>query len=164
MIRALVILLALASCKSKPWRDDRATEITVGPYTIAIPAGWRNVGELHDREIAKETLSAGYSMLVKDDFPDKGKGPSIVFNWIMMSGPHAPNCEGVKSDAPPTQIDVEGDVVCLWSNVRGKLLTSGAIRFHNDAQLVVVCGREVDGEKDVDAACTAVLASLHIKR
>lgn len=173
MSRAMVVVLLVAGCTSSPWRSDRATEVVVGPYTVPIPAGWRNLSEARDQTVGWRGVADGYTVLVPERYAVAGKGPVIAMNWIMAtrSPNQAIDCPGLAKVAGKLgdvsvghAIEIDGDDGCIITRTEATLVTVGAMRFHGDAQFLVLCTHDKAGDPDADAACAAVFASLHIPK
>jgi hypothetical protein len=172
--RVAALVVVLSGCRDTGWRGDRATEVVVGPYTVPIPAGWRNLAEARDQSLGFRGLADGYVVLVPERFVDAGKGSMIAMNWLMEARRpgQAIDCAGlarVPSSSGNTggvadghSIQIEGDDGCLITRNDGKLAIVGALRFHGDFQFLVLCSRDVAGDADADAACKTVFAGLHI--
>jgi hypothetical protein len=171
--RIAIVALVVVGCRATGWRDDRATEVVVGPYTVPIPAGWRNLSEARDQTLGLKGVADGYTVLVPERYAVEGKGPVIAMNWIMAtrSPNQAIDCPGLAKVAGKVgdaseghAIQIDGDDGCLIRHTDATLVTVGALRFHGDAQFLVLCTHDKAGDPDADAACASVFASLHIPK
>ena len=67
------------------WTDTRAARVNVGPYDVAVPAGWRDANELAIPELRAHAVVVGATVLVPDATPMRGDTVEIAWRPVTLS-------------------------------------------------------------------------------
>jgi len=150
-MKTLPVVLALAcvavvGCKRKlHWSETRATQISAGGFTTAIPAGWREASEATDDDMQKLVAQQpGAHILVKDDFD----GATIIVKSADTEPTAEPPCDEIantvakQEGATATNIvksKLENDGVCRWNYKKDDVEGEYWIRFHDKQLFAVMC-------------------------
>jgi hypothetical protein len=143
------------------WRGTRAPTLTLAPYTITIPAGWRDAAEAEDEKmrdlLAKQPDGR---LIVREDFD----GESVFVKTAPLDdatacaelAPEVAKGEG----AVATEIAEHAfgaDRGCRWVERAGEVTVQINVRFHAGTALVIACS-----SKGVNTGCAPALAGVAV--
>jgi hypothetical protein len=136
-----VFQLHLAVDGPTKWSDTRATRMSVGPYRIGIPSGWRDARELAIDELRDHATAHSATTLVPDDMPAR-------LDEVQIAWEPALPCTGAT-------IHVGDETGCMTTFTRDGRPGEVIAIHHGDRDLVFVA----DGQAAI-AACDEVLSKV----
>src|SRR5690606_21232030 len=152
----LLGVLAIAGCsgdKTLEWKPQRSTACTVGDFTFAVPAGWRDISESKDPRLARlpEQLgpdAANTHVLVREQAKNTDTSVSVMLADLVGS----PSCEqwvtamnmqgGPKARMDSTTTETFGsDSGCSFQLLDGATEGRMVLRFRPPTFVVIQCLR-----------------------
>lgn len=139
------------------WGERRATQVVVGPHTIAIPNGWRDLAELKNEDAPKP--SPGTAIITPEKITAGAMRSNIVFTWAPALD-RADSCDVIarrvaeRDTATVTKVEtlkIDAEQGCYWRAESAKRITLQLIQYQGDHELVVnwTWGKDLG---DIDAS------------
>jgi len=164
--------------ESVRWRvEKKSTVLRIGPHTVPIPDGWRDLSEL---DAATGTVAPGMASMTPEKQEAGAMRTTIVLGWAALTpgkiDPRNPPCAeiaalvGKRFQATVSDvatIEIDGDAGCSWTAVSNELRIVQRVRFQGDHQLVAQWTRtKALGESAGDDARVwrDVLVGLHFPK
>ncbi len=180
--KAVFGIAIVAACGKTPKTNDstsywngtkQASELTVGPYTVAIPTGWRSMAELKKSDLRPGPGTVGMTPESKEHGSLR---TNIILSWTTLPpnsiDPKNPPCADIAAMTAKqlqttatdiASIHVDGDAGCRFSYANADARVSAVVRFSGDNELVL---NWTHMTRLADASDTviwrAVLSGLHI--
>jgi len=170
----LVVVVMIGGCKGEeqaphiPWLPHKITEVKLGPFTVPIPAGWRDMAEVDDAQL-RSAIPPGSRMLGFEAFSGDKHLANIQLAWPAESG--VMTCGEVAAAAKLSGMTVTTTKAihlgaipgCRIAFRKSNVEALSVVGFAGDHRLTLTCTHDLAGDAEADKACAAVLASLGVK-
>lgn len=143
------------------WKPQRATQLQVGGFTVAIPAHWRDARELV-KPLATNVPEDMFALFPDDESDLNGVSAEIVVSRVnVVKGDDCAHiAERMKGDVrifDGEAATFDGDPGCTMKIQVGDTAGKLVVRTHGDHAVFVRC---LGGGNDLDTACEAVVYGL----
>jgi hypothetical protein len=156
------------------WNGPKqVSELKVGPHIVAIPAGWRSMAELKERDLQP---GPGMAVMTPETMERGALRSNIVLNWAAVApnsvDPKNPPCAAL-ADVTAKQfkatatdiasIHVGGDAGCRFAYANADARVRAVVRFQGDHQFVANWTHMTTlADTSDEAVWNEVLAGLHV--
>ena len=175
MLRALllVVVVAIPGCKGDrlKWNPHVLTKLTVGPYPLDIPPGWRDLSEAQDLQLAHLARRADASahIIVREDATDADSNIAVMWTEVArpitcaaffaafdQMGESTAGIDRATLHATP----LGADELCTFHMTDQGTVGTGHVRMHGKGYATLQCTHSKHGDAGNDATCETLRAAL----